>query len=268
MTELFDLNGKIIVLTGATGYLGSRFSEDLVDRGAVVIIADLHQEKCRDLAETLSKKGSGKAIPLAVDLTNEESVRSWADQILSKFGHVDVLINNAATKSEFFFNDLAEFPLKDWKSVMDVNLTGAFLTVKALGPAMAKRKKGSIINVSSIYGVVGPDQSIYEGSFHADFGRSINTPLIYSASKSGIIGLTKYLATYWGPSGVRTNTLTPGGVFGGQNEEFQKRYIAKVPMRRMAKREDLLGAIVFLASDASSYVNGQNIIVDGGFTAW
>lgn len=268
MKDLFDLTKKNIVVTGAAGYLGSRFCEELVQRGANVVIADVSQEKCEDLADTLNKSKAGKAIPLAVDLASESSVQTWAKKVLSDLGSVDVLVNNAAAKSANFFNELGEFPLEDWKAVSDVNVNGIFLTVREFGPHMAKRGKGSIINVSSIYGVVGPDQGIYEGSFHSEFKKSINTPLVYAATKSSVIGITKYLATYYGARGIRTNTLTPGGVSGGQNEEFQKRYKAKVPMRRMAEREDLLGALVYLASDASSYMNGQNLIVDGGFTAW
>jgi NAD(P)-dependent dehydrogenase (short-subunit alcohol dehydrogenase family) len=181
---------------------------------------------------------------------------------------VDVLINNAAAKSPHFFAPLESFPLEDWNQVMAVNVTGIFLAVRELGPTMAVKGKGSIINVSSIYGVVGPDQRIYEGSHYEDMGWTINTPLIYSTTKGAIISMTRYLATYWGPKGVRTNTLTPGGIYSGQNDAFNRKYSEKVPLGRMATAEDMVGALMFLASDASAYMNGQNIIVDGGWTAW
>ena len=151
---------------------------------------------------------------------------------------------------------------------MAVNVTGIFLAVRELGPSMVVKGKGSIINVSSIYGIVGPDQRIYEESHYEDMGGAINSPLIYSATKGAVISMTRYLATYWGPKGVRANTLTPGGVYSGQNDIFNRKYSERVPLGKMANAEDMVGALLFLASDASAYMNGQNIIVDGGWTAW
>lgn len=267
MNKKFDLTDKVIVVTGGTGILGSLYCRRLAEAGAKVVIADLDQDKCVTLAKEIGN-GNDKALAFAVNVADESSVKTWASQILDIYGRVDVLINNAAAKSANFFAPLERFPLEDWNQVMAVNVTAMFLTARELGPSMAERGQGSIINISSIYGVVGPDQRIYEGSWYEDLGGSINTPLIYSASKGAVVAITKYLATYWGPKGVRANTLTPGGIFSGQNELFQEKYSARVPMGRMAEAEEMVGALIFLASDASSYVNGQNIIVDGGLTAW
>lgn len=266
--QRFSLENKVVVLTGATGILGSLYSKRLAEAGATVVIADLDDSKCQALADSINGERLGNAVGMPVDLNCEKSVVDWAKKITSTLGRVDVLINNAATKSTNFFAPLSEFPLKDWNQVMGVNVTGAFLTCRELGTFMANQGIGSIINISSIYGVVGPDQRIYEGSWYEDMGGAINTPLIYSASKGAIIAMTRYLATYWGAKGVRTNTLTPGGVSSGQNGVFEHKYSSRIPMGRMAQAEEMVGALLYLASDASSYVNGQNIIVDGGLTAW
>lgn len=268
MYKLFDLSGKVAVVTGGTGILGKLYCERLAEAGAEVVVADLDSGRCEKLADEIRKETGVNAEGYAVDLADENSVKAWAKQIISVHGSVDVLVNNAAAKSPQFFAPLEQFPLEDWNSVMAVNITGMFLTVRELGPSMAAEGKGSIINISSIYGVVGPDQRIYEGSWYEEMGGSINTPLIYSVTKGAVISLTKYLATYWGSRGVRVNTLTPGGVSSGQNNVFNEKYSSRVPLGRMARAEEMVGALMFLASDASSYVNGHNLIVDGGWTAW
>lgn len=268
MKNMLDLTGKTAVITGGTGILGSLYCRRMAEAGASVVVADLDQKRCTDLAEEIVKYTESRTKGMAVDLADEGSVKQWAKHIIESFGTVDVLVNNAATKSTNFFLPLERFPLEDWNMVMSVNVTGMFLTVRELGPLMAARGKGSIINVSSIYGVVGPDQRIYEGSWYEEMGGPINTPLIYSVSKGAVISMTRYLATYWGTKGVRVNTLTPGGVSSGQNTVFNEKYSYRVPMGRMAEVDEMVGALLFLASDASSYVNGQNLIVDGGWTAW
>lgn len=266
--KMFDLSGKVAVVTGGTGILGTLYCHRLAEAGARVIVADLDGERCKSLAAEISQKTGTGAMGLAVDLADERSVKSWSEQIRRNLEVVDVLVNNAATKSPNFFTPLESFPLEDWNKVMAVNVTGMFLAIRELGSVMAARGRGSIINVSSIYGVVGPDQRIYEGSWYEEMGGPINTPMIYSVTKGAVIAMTRYLATYWGHKGVRTNTLTPGGVSSGQNSIFQEKYSSRVPLGRMAEAEEMVGALLFLASDASSYVNGQNIIVDGGLTAW
>lgn len=264
----FRLDGKVAVITGATGILGSAYCRGFAQAGARVVVSDLDPGRCAQFCGEINQQLPESAFALAVDLRQEHSVIEWARTILQKFGHVDVLLNNAAAKSARFFAPLPEFPLNDWNEVMSVNVTGIFLAVRELGSAMAERGSGSIINVGSIYGVVGPDQRIYEDSDYPELGGAINTPLVYAASKGAVIALTQYLATYWGPRGVRCNTLTPGGVASGQNQKFQEKYCARVPLGRMGQKLDMLCAALFLASDASSYVNGHNLIVDGGWTSW
>jgi NAD(P)-dependent dehydrogenase (short-subunit alcohol dehydrogenase family) len=266
--QLFRMDGKIAVVTGGAGILGRGYCRALAERGAEVVIADLDQTACDVLAATLRDETGAKVRGMAVNLSAEESIVAWSKRILDTCGRVDVLMNNAAAKADGFFAPLEKYSLKTWNDVMAVNVNAVFLATRELGPGMAERGSGSIINVSSIYGVVGPDQRIYEGSWYEDLGGAINTPMIYSATKGAVVAMTRYLATYWGPKGVRVNCLTPGGVASGQNEEFDKKYSARVPMGRMAKADEMIGALIYLASDASSYVNGQNIIVDGGWTVW
>jgi NAD(P)-dependent dehydrogenase (short-subunit alcohol dehydrogenase family) len=266
--DLFRLDNKVVVVTGAAGILGRGYCRALAARGADVVVADIDQATCDTLAKQLESETGAKVHGMAVDLSSEPSIVAWSKAILDEHGRVDVLINNAAAKAKGFFDPLESYTVQTWNEVMAVNVNAVFLAVRELGPGMAKRGSGSIINVSSIYGVVGPDQRIYEGSEYEAMGGAINTPMIYSASKGAVVAMTRYLATYWGAKGVRCNCLTPGGVSSGQNETFDQKYSARVPMGRMAKATEMIGAIIYLASDASSYVNGQNIIVDGGLTAW
>jgi NAD(P)-dependent dehydrogenase (short-subunit alcohol dehydrogenase family) len=266
--DRFKLLDKVIVVTGGTGVLGTLYCNQLAEAGAQVIVADLDENKCQALAMEITQKTGRRAEGIAVDLSDEQSVIEWAKKIFTNFGKVDVLINNAATKSPNFFAPLERFSLEDWNKVMNVNVTGMFLATREIGTLMAQSGHGNIINISSIYGCVGPDQRIYEGSWYEELGGAINTPLIYSATKGAVVAMTRYLATYWGSKGIRTNTLTPGGVSSGQNGVFHQKYSEKVPLGRMADADEMVGALIFLASDASSYVNGQNMIVDGGWTAW
>ena len=266
LNEAFRIDGRVAVVTGAVGILGSVYCRALAEGGATVVVSDLDQEKCDAFAAELP--GDQPHIGLAVDLSSEEAIVAWATRINEQFGAADILVNNAATKTPNLFNPLPEFPLEDWKMSLDVNLTAVFLAVRELGPAMVEKGKGSIINIASIYGVVGPDQRIYEGSYYEAVGGPISSPFVYSAAKGAIVAMTKYLATYWGDKGVRTNTITPGGVGSGQNNTFTDKYSSRVPMGRMAEANELGGALLYLASDASSYVNGHNLVVDGGWTAW
>lgn len=265
---MFRLDGKVAVVTGGTGILGRGYCRAMAQSGAAVVVADLDQEACDRLAREIADETGARVLGLAVDLSSEQAIIDWAKALLDRCGVVDVLMNNAAAKADGFFAPLEKYRLQTWNEVMAVNVNALFLAVRELGPGMADRGRGSIINVSSIYGVVGPDQRIYEGSWYEDLGGSINTPMIYAATKGAVVSITRYLATYWGPKGLRVNCVTPGGVASGQNEEFDRRYSARVPMGRMARADEMIGAVLYLASDASSYVNGQNIIVDGGWTAW
>lgn len=265
--RLIRLDRKTVVVTGATGVLGTHHARIFAASGAIVLLADKAPEACRTLAAQINAEG-GRAHACPVDLASADEMAGWAKELLARHGPPHVLMNNAAAKSKNFFAPLEEFPLDDWHQVMDVNVTAVFLAAKLLGTAMAKAGRGSIINVSSIYGLLGPDQRIYEGSFYPELGGAINTPLVYSASKGAVISMTRYLATLWGPRGVRTNTLVPGGVASGQNRVFQEKYEARVPMARMGTPADMAQAALFLASDGSSYINGQELVVDGGLSAW
>lgn len=190
-------------------------------------------------------------------------------RVESELGPIAILHNNAATKGsdlEKMFASVADYELTTWREIMSVNLDGLFLVSQAVGVGMAERGAGSIIHTSSIYGLMGPDQRIYEGSEY--LGRPINSPPVYSASKGGVVGLTRYLATYWASAGVRVNAITPGGISSGQNDEFRTRYSARIPLGRMAEAEEVAAGVLFLASDAASYVTGQDLHVDGGLSAW
>lgn len=263
----FELAGRVVVVTGATGILGSKYVRALSVRGAKVVVADIDAEHCQALVDTL---GAGaESLPIQTDVADPDSVDRMTRAVIDRFGKIDVLLNNAATKGddlEAMFAASVDYDLAVWRKIMSVNIDGQFIVARAVGRHMIEARQGSIINVSSIYGMVGPDQRIYEGSVY--LGTRISTPAVYSVSKAAVHGLTRHLATEWGPHGVRVNTLTPGGVESGQNDVFQANYSARTPMGRMARGEEMIGAVLFLATGASSYVTGQNIVVDGGWTAW
>lgn len=268
--ELFSLTGKTAIVTGGAGILGERFCRSLADFGANVAVVDIRNDDARQLAERLENEYQIKAIGIECDITKAESVNKMLSTVVGQFGEVNILHNNAAGKSanlEDFFAPYESYSLEQWQSIMDVNINGMFLVSQAVGQRMVEQGKGgSIIQTSSIYGILGPDQRIYEGSNY--MGRAINTPAVYSASKAAVVGLTKYLATYWADKNIRVNTLTPGGNESGQNETFKQKYSQRIPLGRMGQPDEMTGALVFLASNASSYITGQNIIIDGGLSAW
>jgi NAD(P)-dependent dehydrogenase (short-subunit alcohol dehydrogenase family) len=203
-------------------------------------------------------------------VSSPESVAVMVRRAVGAFKQIHILHNNAAKKPtdlKAFFERFEDYSPAVWRDIMSVNLDGMFLVAQAVGKQMVKQKTGgSIIQRSSIYGFLGPDNRIYEGSSY--LGRKINSPAVYAASKAAVLGLTTHLATYWGRQGIRVNSISPGGVESGQNKEFTQRYSARVPMARMATADELVGALIYLASDASSYVTGQNLVVDGGLSAW
>ncbi|MCC6467469.1 MAG: SDR family oxidoreductase [Alphaproteobacteria bacterium] len=269
-SDRFALDGRVALVTGGAGILGRRFCSGLAEHGAAVAIVDIDAEGAKRLADEISRETGGRTLPVACDLREPEQVRRMADDVVSAFGRIDVLHNNAAGKSsdlDAFFAPFEDYSLKQWRAVMAIDLDAMFLVAQAVGKHMVARGGGgSVIQTASIYGVVAADQRIYAGSEYG--GRPINTPAVYAAAKAGVIGLTRHLAAYWAPHRIRVNALTPGGVESGQNETFRRRYSDRVPMGRMANPDEMVGALVYLASDASSYVTGQNIIVDGGLTAW
>ena len=261
-----DLGGRVVIITGAANILGPEFAAALAEYGAQSALVDVNAEACARVADQIQEDYGAKTMPIVADVSSESAVVDMVEQVQSAFGQIDVLINAAATKTANYFKPLIEYALEDWDEVMAVNLTGMFLCTKHILPHFIERKQGNIINISSIYGVLGPDPRIYEGSRYLD--QQINTPPIYSASKAGVVGFTRYLATTLAACNVRANCITPGGVFSGQNETFVQKYSARVPLGRMARREELRGAILYLASDASSYMTGHNLVIDGGLTAW
>lgn len=266
---LFDLTGKVAIVTGGIGILGQRFCAGLADFGAHVAVIDLDESKAAEFAGELTRTFGVPCLGVGCDVANPSSVEAMVSRVETELGPIDILHNNAASKSSDlskFFTPAEDFLLETWREVMAVNLDGMFLVAQAVGRRMADRGKGSIIQTASIYGAMGPDQRIYESSEY--MGRAINTPPVYSASKAGVIGLTRHLATYWAAKGVRVNALTPGGVESGQNTIFNSRYSNRVPMERMAQADEMVSTLIFLASDASSYITGQNIMVDGGLSAW
>jgi NAD(P)-dependent dehydrogenase (short-subunit alcohol dehydrogenase family) len=267
--ELFDLAGQVAVVTGGVGILGRRFCSGLADFGAKVAVVDLDEATAVEFAVELSSTYDVECVGVGCDVSDPVQTERMTERVESALGAISILHNNAGSKSSDLdkcFAPTEEYSLETWREMMAVNLDGAFLVAKAIGSRMAARGRGSIIQTGSIYGAMAPDQRIYEGSHY--LGRAINSPPVYSASKAGVIGLTKYLATYWAAKGVRVNTLSPGGVESGQNDVFKERYSSRIPMGRMAQGDEMVGALIFLASDASSYVTGQNILVDGGLSAW
>lgn len=271
LTNLFDLSGRTAIVTGGGGILGRGFCAILAAYGARVALVDVNLDAAQAAAnEIASEHPQAELLPLVCDIADPDSVAEMVDSVCKRFGDIHILHNNAASKSSDlaeFFAPVEDYRLEQWREIMSVNLDGLFLVAQAVGRHMVHHGGGgSIIQTSSIYGVVGPDPRIYEGSHYLD--HQINTPPVYAASKAAVIGLTKYLSTYWGSKGIRVNTLTPGGVESGQNETFVQKYSQRVPLGRMARASEMQAALLFLASDASSYVTGQNIIVDGGFTAW
>ncbi|CAB4676268.1 unannotated protein [freshwater metagenome] len=268
-SELFSLSNKVVLVTGGAGLLGQVFSQAFADSRAQVAVVDIDQPAAKSVADAVSKKSGQKVSGFGCDITSPESVAQMVTAVVSEFGRIDVLVNNAASKGsnlDEFFKPFEEYSLQTWREVMSVNIDGLFLVAQAVGKQMKLQGGGSIIQTSSIYGVVAPDQRIYEGSQYN--GRPINTPAVYSASKAAVVGLTSYLSTYWADSGIRVNSLTPGGISSGQNKTFDDKYSNRVPLGRMGQASELTGALIYLASDASSYVTGQNLIVDGGLSTW
>ncbi len=268
--DSFSLKNKTAIITGGLGILGRHFCEGLAEYGANVVIVDKDEAEAQGLAEELMDKYNIGAIGIGCNIAAPVEVKAMVHRALSEFKEINILHNNAASKSDdltAFFAAFETYSLEEWRRIMSVNIDGMFLVAQAVGAQMVKQNKGgSIIQTSSIYGLLAPDQRIYDGSNY--MGGSINTPAVYSTSKAAVIGLSKYLAAYWADKKIRVNTLIPGGNESGQNEVFQKKYSARVPMGRMGYPKEMVAALVFLASDASSYITGQSIIIDGGLSVW
>jgi NAD(P)-dependent dehydrogenase (short-subunit alcohol dehydrogenase family) len=268
--ELFDLTGRVALVTGGAGFLGQQFSEALAEAGASVVVADINQDNADNYAGHLRSSGA-PALGIRVDVTDPESVQNLMSGTIKEFGRLDILVNSAAMDPKFegsssrkHVTSFEEFPLQSWKEALDVNLTGMFLTCQAVARIMKENGKGSIINICSTYGISGPDQRLYESLGEP----RLYKPVYYSVSKAGVLGLTKYIATYYEGTEIRCNALTPGGVERDHDQAFKDAYASRTVLGRMAYPHEMKGAVVFLASEASSYMTGTNLVVDGGWTAW
>ncbi len=274
MYNKFNLENKVIIITGALGLLGKKHVEAIAENGGIPIILDIEEKKILSLTKNIQLKYNVQAMGLKVDITKEKEVVNGCKKIIKKFGKIYGLVNNAANNPKIenqkdkSFSRLENFPLNLWEKDISVGLTGAWLCSKHFGSVIAKNKNGgSIVNISSDLGLIGPDQSIYSKKGSTKNKNPVK-PVTYSVVKSGIIGLTRYLATYWADKNVRCNAICPGGVENNQSKEFLNLVKKKIPMGRLAKSDEYQGTLLWMLSDASSYLNGAIVPVDGGRTAW
>lgn len=272
VSDIFNVQDRVVVVTGGLGQLGRQFSLALGARGAKVAVFDALATDER-VKERFGEAASDadRFLFLSVDVTDRSSIEKALSKVNERWGTPHALINNAALDSPPGApaeenGPFEDYPESSWDKVMQVNVKGVFLCSQVIGAPMAEAKRGSIINICSIYGIVSPDQRIYE--YRRTGESSFFKPVAYSASKSALLNLTRYLATYWAGKNVRVNTLTFGGVANNQDEKFLEGYCARLPLGRMAREDEYNGAIIFLISDASSYMTGSNMIIDGGWTAW
>jgi NAD(P)-dependent dehydrogenase (short-subunit alcohol dehydrogenase family) len=274
LEELFRLDNKIIVVTGATGLLGRKHAEAIACYGGTPILLDLSQQEVDNFSNELNAKYKVNSVGFAIDITDEKMIESNANFLVEYFGKIDGLVNNAANNpkvedgKEVNFSRLENFPLNIWNEDISVGLTGSFLCAKHYGFAISQNPNGgSIVNISSDLGLIAPDQRLYTKD-GIDNNKQNVKPVTYSVVKTGLIGLTRYLATYWADKNVRCNAMCPGGVENGQPDDFLKEVNAKIPMGRMANTDEYQGTLLWMLSDASSYLNGAIVPVDGGRVAW
>lgn len=268
----FSLEGRVIVITGGAGLLGPRHAAAVAAMGGIPVVADLRADAAKRVAGDTAKAFGVAAMGAALDVTDESSVEALAARVHERFGRVDGLVNNAANNprvedGDAAFTRLESFPRDQWDADVAVGLTGSFLCAKHFGSAMARARRGVIVNVSSEYGIIAPDQRLYHEPGKPDDRQPVK-PVSYTAVKAGLHGLTMYLATYWADAGVRVNTVTVGGVENGQPADFLRQAAERIPLGRMGRPTDYQGALVFLLSDASGFMTGANVVVDGGKSVW
>ena len=270
---LFRLDGRVAVITGGAGLLGYQHAATIAGLGGLPVLLDINAAELANNAARLEAESGCAALTLVADITDVDALRSAHEQLQAHHGRVDILINNAARNPKVEnadgqdFSRLEHFPWEQWRQDLDVGLGGAFNCAKVFGHQMAQQGGGVIINIASDLGVIAPDQRLYRKE-ELELNEQPVKPVTYSVVKHGLIGLTKYLATYWCEQGVRCNALSPGGVYAGQNDVFVAKLAQLIPLGRMAGVDEYRGAIAFLCSDASSYMNGSNLIIDGGRSAW
>ena len=274
LEKLFRLDGKIIVITGATGLLGRKHAEAVACYGGTPILLDLSQQIVDDFANELNAKYKVDSVGFEIDITNEKMIKGNVEELIKRFGKIDGLVNNAANNpkvedsKKVNFSRLENFPLNIWNDDIAVGLTGAFLCSKHYGEKIAQNPDGgSIVNISSDLGLIAPDQRLYKKDGIPENLQNVK-PVTYFVVKTGLIGLTRYLATYWASQNVRCNALCPGGVENSQPEDFLQKVSIRIPMARLASKDEYQGTLLWMLSDASSYLNGAIIPVDGGRTAW
>lgn len=274
-TEKFMLDQKIIIITGGAGLLGRNHAEAVLDGKGIPVLLDISEEALQKAADELTKKYNGQAVEtFKADITDRTSIENVCNSLVVKYGHIDGLINNAANNPKVEGNasnmkniQFENFPLSMWMDDIAVGLTGAMLCAQVFGSQMAQQGNGVILNISSDLGIIAPDQRIYRKEGLREEEQTVK-PVTYSVIKHGLLGLTKYLATYWAKKGVRCNALCPAGVYNGQNEEFLGKLTNLIPMGRMADKEEYKATILYMLSSASSYMTGSTLIVDGGRTCW
>ena len=275
LRDAFSLEGRVIVITGGAGLLGVRHAEAVAAMGGIPVLLDIREEAVAAQAADIAVASGGTAFGLACDITDKAALEAVAATLLERFGRIDGLVNNAANDPKVgagggggtAWSRFENFPLAAWSGDVAVGLTGAFLCAQVFGSLMAGRRSGVILNIASDLGIIAPDQRIYRQPGLAEHEQPVK-PVTYSVIKAGLIGLTRYLSTYWADAGVRVNALSPGGVYAGQDEAFVARLTNLIPLGRMARGDEYQAAVVFLLSDASSYMTGANLVVDGGRSVW
>ena len=271
--DTFDLTNQVAIITGGAGLLGRKHGEAVAELGGICILVDLEKSKVESVAQSIKKKYTSETFGWVANITSQKAVQKLKNRIMKKFGRRDILINNAANnpnlskKRKTQWTRLEKFPLDIWEKDISVGLTGAFLCSQSFGSEMAKKGRGVILNIGSDLGIIGPDQRLYREKGVSEDKQPVK-PVTYSVTKAGLIGLTRYLATYWADKGIRANLIAPGGVYVDQDPSFVKQLSKLIPLGRMAHQDEYKSAIAFLISDASSYMNGAVLSVDGGRTCW
>ena len=271
--ELFSLEGKVAVVTGGAGLLGEQFVETLICAGALVVVVDINEAKLDALRAKFSGDLAEKLWCVCQDVSSKAEVEALSLEILGKYSTVDILINNVGLdpkadkeNKDLLSHSFEDYPLELWRQSIETNLTAPFLCSQILGRIMAENKQGVVVNVASTYGLVAPNQSLYQKD--GEQGQELFKPVAYTVAKAGLMQLTRYLAAYWKDRNIRVNSLVPHGVANNQDSDFIKRFAELSPLGRMADKEEMNAALLFLASDASSYMTGTSLVVDGGWTAW